>query len=149
MENCFDENCDWLSSTSWVLTACIKQHQNQNKTTELPQAKSPNNFFEKNCQGHIIWGEKHFYCALIFICKKYLHWNYQQWTFRFFWNLDLYCRCVSIIKSADCATLSILTWPYSLVQNHVRFHEIFSLALICPWVSLRSRHISRYSTVHF
>ena len=105
MENCYGENCDWLS---FFLTVCMKQ-QNHNKITQLLQAKWQNFVSKRISQGLIFWGKKHFDCDLIFIFKWWFQWISEQFSSTFWRTLVLSCQFVNNIKSADCDTLSMYT----------------------------------------
>ncbi len=73
MENCFDENCNWLSSTSWVLTACIKQRQNQNKQHNYHKQNHITIFLKKTAENIFFEWVTFLLCPNTLFVKK--------WTF--------------------------------------------------------------------
>ena len=121
MENCYGENCDWLS---FFLTACMKQ-QNHNKITQLLQAKWQNFVSKRISQGLIFWGKKHLDCDLIFIFKWWFQWISEQFSSTFWRTLVLSCQFVNNIKSADCDTLSMYTLLFPKHGNMGLFLLIF------------------------
>ena len=121
MENCYGENCDWLS---FFLTVCMKQ-QNHNKITQLLQAKWQNFVSKRISQGLIFWGKKHLDCDLIFIFKWWFQWISEQFSSTFWRTLVLSCQFVNNIKSADCDTLSMYTLLFPKHGNMGLFLLIF------------------------